>query len=255
MLPGHERAFLGPLKIGRIPGIGKATQQKLNQWGVTRVGELTAVGRRFLNETFGLWGEALYQKTLGQETAHGEFHEEPKSISQEHTFGHDTHSNEQVQRTLACLVQKAAYRLRDHRLFARTITLKLRGSDFCNTHSSRFPCRTDPVRCRNLGCGRSFAASELERSKQHPSPGSWLECLNLRTASGGPVQEGTAGPPEPALSSCRPGSRQIWIQSDPFGPDALLRGSSERKRPSRPGCRPMESQAVPGFNEGSWHDG
>ncbi len=130
VLPGHESAFLAPLKIERIPGIGRATQQRLNELGVAKVADLTAVGRLFLNETFGLWGEALYRKALGQETAHFELHQEPKSISQEHTFSHDTNDDQQMQRTLACLVQKVAHRLRDHRLFAGTITLKLRDSDF-----------------------------------------------------------------------------------------------------------------------------
>ena len=130
VLPGHERAFLGPLEIGRIPGIGRKTQRRLNELGVTKVADLTALGRTFLNEAFGLWGESLYRKSLGLETAHFEFHEEPRSISQERTFGQDTQDQEQLQRTLAYLVQRVAHRLRDHRLHARTITLKLRDSEF-----------------------------------------------------------------------------------------------------------------------------
>src|SRR5262249_40565106 len=83
-----------------------------------------------LNALFGQWGESLHRKSQGLNTAHFDFHEEPKSISHEHTFEQDTCDAEEVHRTLAQLVEKTAHRLRQHRMFANTITLKLRDLDF-----------------------------------------------------------------------------------------------------------------------------
>src|SRR5262245_53839239 len=130
VLPGHEAALLAPLKVGKLPGIGKVTENRLHELGVTVVAELAALGRQTLNELFGQWGESLHRKAQGLNTAHFDFHEEPKSISHEHTFVQDTCDAEEVHATLALLVEKTSHRLRQHRMFAKTITLKLRDLDF-----------------------------------------------------------------------------------------------------------------------------
>jgi DNA polymerase-4 len=130
VLPGQEAALLGSLKIGKLPGIGKVTEKHLNDLGIVTVAQLASVGQQFLTETFGAWGESLYRKSQGLDTAHFEFHEEPKSISHEHTFDRDTCNHEEIHATLARLVEKTAHRLRDHKMFAGTLTLKLRDPQF-----------------------------------------------------------------------------------------------------------------------------
>lgn len=130
VLPSHEASLLGPLKVGKLPGVGKATEMQLRDLGVMTVADLAALGRQSLNDLFGQWGESLYCKAQGQNTAHFDFHDEPVSISNEHTFAQDTSDPEEVELTLAQLVEKAAHRLRAHRMFARTITLKLRDLHF-----------------------------------------------------------------------------------------------------------------------------
>lgn len=130
VLPGHEAALLAPLRVGKLPGIGKVTEKRLHDLGVTTVGQLASLGPRILNDLFGQWGESLHRKSQGLNTAHFDFHEEPKSISNEHTFAHDTCDAEEVHATLAHLVERTAHRLRDHQMFASTITLKLRDLDF-----------------------------------------------------------------------------------------------------------------------------
>ncbi|MEW5977561.1 MAG: DNA polymerase IV [Acidobacteriota bacterium] len=126
VLPGKEAVFLSPLPVSKIPGIGKVTEKRLRELGITTVSGLASAGRRFLTEAFGQWGEALYRKSIGLETAHFEWHEEPRSISHEHTFEVDTADAEILERTLVELVQRVAHRLRDHKMFAHTVTLKLR---------------------------------------------------------------------------------------------------------------------------------
>jgi DNA polymerase-4 len=130
VFPGQEASFLAPLKIGKLPGIGKVTERRLNDLGIAFVGDLARAGRNFLGETLGHWGESLYHKSIGLDTAHFEFRDEPKSISHEHTFEQDTSDPEIIQKTLSQLAQKVARRLRDHNMMAGTVALKLRDSNF-----------------------------------------------------------------------------------------------------------------------------
>jgi DNA polymerase-4 len=135
VLSGHEARFLAPLEVRKIPGVGKVTEHNLHACGIRRVGDLAALDERFLEKRFGKWGLALAGKSKGLD-AGGWFDEEvgaggdPKSISHEHTFDEDSTDVERLESTLARLSEMVARRLREHELFARTIQLKLRYSDF-----------------------------------------------------------------------------------------------------------------------------
>src|SRR5271155_256307 len=60
-----EEAFLTPLDVRRIPGIGKVTEAALKAAGIEKVGQLAATAREKLEEKFGRWGTALYRKAHG----------------------------------------------------------------------------------------------------------------------------------------------------------------------------------------------
>ncbi|HVN80792.1 MAG TPA: DNA polymerase IV [Terriglobia bacterium] len=128
--PGREPIFLAPLPIRKLPGVGRKTEAHLHALGIMLVGDLARAGREYLVRSFGLWGESLYRKSQGLETAHFEFHEEPKSISHETTFDQDTSDPGILQKTLGGLVQKVAHRLREHRMYAKTVTVKIRDFQF-----------------------------------------------------------------------------------------------------------------------------
>jgi nucleotidyltransferase/DNA polymerase involved in DNA repair len=127
---GREPAFLAPLKIRRIPGIGPKTEMQLNDLGVETVGDLQKLNAEFLREQFGGLGDSLAIKAQGGSDWRYLGEEDPKSISHENTFAVDTCDREQVEATLVYLVQRVGKRLRDHGLFAATIQLKLRDSKF-----------------------------------------------------------------------------------------------------------------------------
>jgi DNA polymerase-4 len=135
ILPGQEADFLAPLDIRKIPGAGRVTERKLKTLGIHRVGDLAAVDQRFLESKFGKWGLALAGKSKGLD-AGGWFNadiganEDPKSISHEHTFNEDTADPVALEAMLARLSEMVGRRLREHGLFARTVQLKLRYSDF-----------------------------------------------------------------------------------------------------------------------------
>lgn len=133
--PGQEAAFLGPLDVRRIPGVGKAGEQRLSECGIRKVADLARLDERLLEERFGKWGLALAGKSHGLDAGawfDGEIgdREDPKSISHEHTFGQDTSEPDMLESMLARLSEMVARRLREHNLFARTIQLKLRYHDF-----------------------------------------------------------------------------------------------------------------------------
>ena len=135
VLPGSEAAFLAPLDIRKIPGVGKVTEEHLHALGMRKVGDLAQLEEGFLEDKFGKWGLALAGKARGLD-AGGWFDQEvgeggdPQSISHEHTFSEDTADPEMLESTLARLSEMVGRRLREHQLHARTVQLKLRYKDF-----------------------------------------------------------------------------------------------------------------------------
>jgi DNA polymerase-4 len=135
VVPGQESKFLAPLDIRDIPGVGKVTEQKLSSLGILRVGDIAHFDERFLEEHLGKWGLALAGKARGEDAGawfHGAIgeNETPKSISHEHTYDRDTASREQMESTLMRLSEMVGRRLREQKLHARTLQLKLRYKDF-----------------------------------------------------------------------------------------------------------------------------
>lgn len=128
--PGSEAAFLAPLGVRRIPGIGKVTESALKGLGIETVSQLQQIALERLEETFGRWGTALYCKARGIDSFEFFVDAEPKSISHNQTFGQDTSDSERLESTISYLCQKASKRLRDAGLHARTVTLTLRYADF-----------------------------------------------------------------------------------------------------------------------------
>jgi DNA polymerase-4 len=135
IIPGQEAAFLAPLDVRKVPGVGKVTEKNLHAYGIRKVGDLAKLDEKYLEQQFGKWGLALAGKSRGLD-AGGWFDAEigadegPKSISHEHTFGEDTADLDRLESTLARLCEMVGRRLREHKLEARTIQLKLRYSDF-----------------------------------------------------------------------------------------------------------------------------
>jgi DNA polymerase-4 len=135
IVPGAEAAFLAPLDVRRIPGVGKVTESHLHALGIRKVGDLARLDEAFLEEKFGKWGLALAGKSKGMD-AGGWFdaevgeEQDPKSISRETTFDVDTADVNLLESTLARLSVMVGRRLREHGLFTRTVQLKLRYKDF-----------------------------------------------------------------------------------------------------------------------------
>ena len=142
IVPGQEASFLAPLDVRKIPGVGKVTETHLHACGIRKVGDLARLDQAFLEQRFGKWGLALAGKSHGMD-AGGWFDTEvgegggPKSVSHEHTFSVDTADTTALDGILVRLSEMVARRLRDHHVWARTVQIKLRYTDFSTFTRSR----------------------------------------------------------------------------------------------------------------------
>ncbi len=146
VVPGQEQRFLGPLPVRKIPGIGEVTERALRALRIETVEQIAAVPQEKLEKIFGQWGTALYRKARGGDSYEFVIDAEPKSISQNHTFGEDTDDAEAMSAMLSHLSQKACKRLREAGLATRTLTLTIRYAGFdTHTRSKTFaePMRLD----------------------------------------------------------------------------------------------------------------
>ncbi len=142
--PGQEARFFAPLSVRKIPGIGDVTERALRALGIETVEHLAAVPQEKLEKIFGQWGTALYRKARGGDSYEFVIDAEPKSISQNHTFGEDTDDTAALTAMLSHLSQKACKRLREAGLATRTLTLTIRYIGF-DTHT-RSKTLAEPTR-------------------------------------------------------------------------------------------------------------
>jgi len=135
IVPGAETEFLAPLDLRKIPGVGKVMEKRLQEQGINKVGDLAARDERWLEQNFGALGLALSGKSRGLDAGawfDSDIGEDdgPRSISHEHTFSRDTDERQTLEAMLARLSEMVCRRLREQKLHARTLQLKLRYSDF-----------------------------------------------------------------------------------------------------------------------------
>ena len=127
---GEDAAFLAPLPIARLPGIGKVTEQKLKSLGIDTIGKLSATPLKALKSRFGASGEVLQRFAGGIDGREVEPPAAAKSASRETTFGQDTRDNALLESTLRYLGERVGADLRRQEKRARCVAIKLRYADF-----------------------------------------------------------------------------------------------------------------------------
>jgi DNA polymerase IV len=129
--PGDEAAFLAPLEIGRLWGVGEKTATVLREYGVKTIGDLAALPEDLLERRFGKMGPMLGDRARGLDADRvvGEG-EAAKSVGHEHTFDVDTADREEIERTLLAMAEGVSGRLRGSGVRASTVTVKIRDSSF-----------------------------------------------------------------------------------------------------------------------------
>ncbi|MDA0576559.1 MAG: DNA polymerase IV [Verrucomicrobia bacterium] len=124
-------AFLAPLPVTRIWGVGRVTAQMLEQGGIRCIGELQAVSEQTLASIVGKHAAChLRLLAYGEDGRDIETERVEKSISREHTFARDCSDGAVVARTLADLVEDVGRSLREAHVYAAVVHLKLRWQGF-----------------------------------------------------------------------------------------------------------------------------
>jgi DNA polymerase-4 len=125
-----EAAFLAPMPIGRMPGVGEVTEKSLNALGVRTLGQLASIPMDSLTSRFGAYGEMLKLHAQGIDPRRVEPPAEARSVSNERTFNADTADHEFLEGTLRYLSEKVGARLRRYGQKASVVHIKLRWADF-----------------------------------------------------------------------------------------------------------------------------
>jgi len=144
--PGKEAAFLAPLPITELWGVGPKTADKLRLMGIDTIGDIARWSAEDLARRFGKHGTDLSKRARGQDLRPVEPEHDTKSVSKETTFSQDTNDRDVLIATLRRLSDGVGRRLRRDNLTGRTITIKLRWSDFTTItrqHTLDHPIRTD----------------------------------------------------------------------------------------------------------------
>jgi DNA polymerase-4 len=152
-------AFLEPLPVRALWGVGEKTAETLGHLGVRTVGDLARTPAAVLGRLLGeQHARDLHDLALGLDDRPVVAYEAPKSVSHEETFDADLDAEEDLLREALALAHRVAARLREDGYRARTITLKVRLANFTTlTRSRTLPAPTD------VGADLYEVATELYR--------------------------------------------------------------------------------------------
>jgi len=161
--PEEIDSFLFPLPVGRLPGVGKVTEEKLKKLDIQTVGDLRRLDLSVLEDHFGRYGVRLYELASGIDKSEVIPDRPTQSVSAEDTLEHDVplSETEPMIRRLAEMTWTAS---RKELRIARTVVLKLKTSEFKILTRSHTPS-TPPSSCEEL---TSIALSLRERITLSP---------------------------------------------------------------------------------------
>ncbi len=219
--PGAEAAFMTRFQLGEIPGVGPRLQQRLAELGLRSVSDALpydeAALRGLLGERVGRW---LLAKVRGQCQDPVVAHRECKSIGREETFAVDLHDEAALGLRLRGLLQQAAADLRRAGFCARTLTVKIKDSDFTARQRSR--TLATPVQSERV---LTTVGLDLLAELRTVRPvGARLLGVGLSSLSCG--AESAAGPARPPRGQ----QLALFAEDEPAPPPAVPEPSVESER-------------------------
>ena len=263
---GRERAFMATLTLAEIPGIGPKAQARLAGVGLVNVADVlahdVATLTRWLDRQTAEW---LHARARGEARAAVEPRAPARGMSREETFDRDLARQEELEAELRHLARKVASDMREERLAARTITVKLKTNDFVSRTASRTlpePVESDravvetavallaqlrlthrkPARLVGVGLSNFKAGRDAEQFAMiftPPAPGradapAGAAVVRSVTRSPGTVPD---VPPVVELTRDRDLSRAIDRVRERFGDDAIRSGPPRRRPVGEKGAR------------------
>ena len=157
----EAKALLAPLPVGRIWGVGKVAVEKLAADGLRAIADIQARAESDMIRGFGREGQRLWRLSNGVDTRAVSPNREARSISTETTFEQDISEAETLLPVLHALCEKVARRLKMADLAGRSVTLKLKTSDFRTKTRSRSGLRATQLAARIFPIARDLLTPEL----------------------------------------------------------------------------------------------
>lgn len=147
--PAEVVGYLHPLDVGELFGVGPSTRARLHRLGLVTVGDVARTPRATLQVLVGrALGAQLHQLAWGTDrttvTPRRSDHDPERSMGAEETFARDVADRDVLSRELLRLAAKVTTRMRRARLVGRTVSIRVRYSDFTTlTRSRTLPDPTD----------------------------------------------------------------------------------------------------------------
>jgi DNA polymerase-4 len=160
-------AFLHPLPVGALWGVGEKTEKELTRLGLHTVGDIAHTPRSTLVRALGqAAGSHLHALSWGRDERRVVAHEPDKSIGAEETFSRDVDDPDVVRRELLRLAERTAARLRTAGLAGRTVSVKIRFADFTTiTRARTLPEPTDVAAVLYATARQLYEALGLDRAR------------------------------------------------------------------------------------------
>lgn len=144
---GGVQAFLDPLPVARLWGVGKVGLKRLQRANIHSIADLRQVDAKRLQSWFGRWGDHLWRLANGIDPRGVVPDRRAKQISHERTFSEDLTDDETLQAVVSYLAEQVAWRLRRSVRLAGRITLKYRREDFATfSHARTLKTKTNSTR-------------------------------------------------------------------------------------------------------------
>ena len=216
---GGDAAFLAPLPLRELPLVGPRLAEELGALGLSTIGEAAALDPRWLERRFGKTGLVLAERARGLDpTPVRAGGRSARSVSREVTFGEDVTDLERLRRTLRSHAERVGADLRGQGRRARTVTLKLRWTDFTTPTRSRTLERPAQTTEELSECGWALLDELLARESLRPVRLIGLGATNLvEDAVQLGFDDGTTRRAEQV-------DRAVDAIRDRYGSDSLTRG-------------------------------
>lgn len=226
--PGEVRAFLDPLPVGRLWGVGPVAQERFEAAGLRTIGDLARADGRELGKTLGDWGGSVARLARGEDVREVEAWRDPVSISEENTFSSDVGDEQRQREAIIAHAEAVARRLRRTGYRARTVVLKWKFG-----RRARPGPRGYPLLSRRLTLPRATddGAELSARAQDLLVEAAWAEPVRLIGVGVTNLESTEAGQLalfEPGETSRRRRlNRALDSLADRFGARAVVRGGRE----------------------------
>lgn len=213
-------AFLHPLAVEKMWGVGQATGAKLRRLGLSTIADLAHTPRATLQRALGpTQGGVLFDLAWGRDFRRVVATDSEHSIGAQTTFAKDTDDVQVIHTELLRMASRTAARLRRGGWCGRAVTISVRFADFTTiTRTGRLPGPTDITDEIHAQALRLFDGLRLQRAR--------IRRVGVRVEGLVPITEAYQ---QPTLDARESGMRQAELAADAligrFGPDAVRRAS------------------------------